>query len=80
MHLEWDKLKTPGYLEIGLAVILIITMAGIGRKNKNQKRKNQKKKTKMILFRKLPQMDNIQSWEKVRSQSNNLFLILNRPV
>ena len=30
MHLEWNKLKTPGYLEIGLAVILIITMAGIG--------------------------------------------------
>ena len=30
MHLEWDKLKIPGYLEIGLAVILIITMAGIG--------------------------------------------------
>ena len=30
MHLEWNKLKAPGYLEIGLAVILIITMAGIG--------------------------------------------------
>ena len=30
MHLEWNKLKTPVYLEIGLAVILIIIMAGIG--------------------------------------------------
>lgn len=30
MHFNWSKLKNSKYLEIGLAVILIITMAGIG--------------------------------------------------
>ncbi len=29
-HLNWNKLKKSRYLEIGLAVILIITMTGIG--------------------------------------------------
>ena len=44
MHLEWNKLKTPGYLEIGLAVILIITMAGIGGWKQHQNKVLEKKK------------------------------------
>ena len=44
MHLEWDKLKTPGYLEIGLAVILIITMAGIGGWKQHQNKVLEKEK------------------------------------
>ena len=44
MRLEWNKLKTPGYLEIGLAVILIITMAGIGgwKQHQNKVLENEK--------------------------------------
>ena len=30
MHFNWSELRKTRYLEIGLAVILIITMAGIG--------------------------------------------------
>ena len=44
MHLEWNKLKTPGYLEIGLAVILIITMAGIGGWKQHQNKVLEKEK------------------------------------
>lgn len=44
MHLEWDKLKTPGYLEIGLAVILIITMVGIGGWKQHQNKVLEKEK------------------------------------
>ena len=44
MHLEWNKLKTSGYLEIGLAVILIITMAGIGGWKQHQNKVLEKEK------------------------------------
>lgn len=44
MHLEWNKIKTPGYLEIGLAVILIITMAGIGGWKQHQNKVLEKEK------------------------------------
>ena len=44
MRLEWNKLKTPGYLEIGLAVILIITMAGIGGWKQHQNKVLEKEK------------------------------------
>lgn len=44
MHLERDKLKTPGYLEIGLAVILIIIMAGIGGWKQHQNKVLEKEK------------------------------------
>ena len=44
MHLEWNKLKTPRYLEIGLAVILIITMAGIGGWKQHQNKVLEKEK------------------------------------
>lgn len=44
MHLEWNKLKTPRYLEIGLAVILIITMVGIGGWKQHQNKVLEKEK------------------------------------